>query len=111
MMLARGASAVCAHIDHVPVTQLPESVAECEDSLANGGKWLHPRICLECGRIGCCDDSPARHASARAHATDHPLIRSLEPHEEWCWCAADKVAIVILAVRGRKWIPPSLLQW
>jgi Zn-finger in ubiquitin-hydrolases and other protein len=111
MTRARGASAVCTHLDQVLVTQLPESVAGCEDCLASGGKWLHLRICLECGRVGCCDDSPARHASAHAHATGHPLIRSLEPHEEWCWCFEDRVAIVIPAIRGRTRIPPSPLMW
>ena len=102
---------MCAHLDHVLVTQFPESVSGCEDCLASEGKWLHLRICLECGRLGCCEDSPARHASARAHASGHPLIRSLEPHEEWCSCLADKVATVIPAVRGRTRIRPSLLPW
>jgi Zn-finger in ubiquitin-hydrolases and other protein len=111
MMRRHGASAVCAHPDHVLVTQLPDPVAGCEDCLASGGKWLHLPICLECGRLGCCDDSPARHASAHAYATDHPLIRSLEPHEEWCWCFVDMVAIVVPAVRGRTRIPPSPLMW
>ena len=54
------------HLDHVRVTQLPESVDGCEDCLRDGGKWLHLRICLECGHVGCCDDSPSKHATQHA---------------------------------------------
>src|SRR5262249_8760268 len=54
----------CTHLDQVRVTQLPEAVDGCEDCLLTGDPWLHLRICLECGHVGCCDDSPNRHASA-----------------------------------------------
>jgi len=66
----------CTHLDHVKITELPESVEGCTQCLATGGEWLHLRICLECGEVGCCDDSPNRHASAHAHSSDHPIIRS-----------------------------------
>ena len=75
--------AVCTHLDQIAVRELPASVDGCEDCLRTGGKWLHLRICLICGHVGCCDDSPNRHASAHAHATSHPIIRSLEPGEDW----------------------------
>jgi uncharacterized UBP type Zn finger protein len=94
--------ATCTHLDTVTVTQLPESVDGCEDCLATGGLWLHLRICLQCGHVGCCDDSPNRHASAHARATSHPLIRSLEPGEDWSWCFVDQVALRIPAVQGTK---------
>jgi uncharacterized UBP type Zn finger protein len=81
----------CAHLDHVLVTELPESVDGCEDCLAMGGKWLHLRICLECGKIGCCDSSPNRHASKHAAAAGHPIARSIEPGEDWSWCYVDEV--------------------
>jgi uncharacterized UBP type Zn finger protein len=97
----------CTHLDHVRVTELPEAVDGCEECLAAGGEWLHLRICLECGHVGCCDDSPNRHATAHAHATEHPIIRSLELGEEWCWCYVDELAMVIRAVHGRTSIPPS----
>jgi uncharacterized UBP type Zn finger protein len=101
----------CTHLDHVRVTQLPELVDGCEECLATGGQWLHLRICLECGKVGCCDDSPNRHASAHAHSSGHPLIRSLEPGEVWSWCYVDEVAMVIDGVAGETRIPPSpLLQ-
>ena len=97
----------CTHLDHVRVTELPEAVDGCEECLATGGEWLHLRICLECGHVGCCDDSPNRHATGHAHATEHPIIRSLEPGEDWCWCYADEIGMLIDAVHGRTRIPPS----
>ena len=100
---------ICTHLDTINVTQLPYSVDGCEDYLATGGLWLHLRICLECGHDGCCDDSPSRHATAHAQATTHPLIRSLEPGEDWCWCFADEVAMRVPAVQGTTRIPPSPL--
>jgi hypothetical protein len=99
----------CTHLDHVHVTELPDSVAGCEDCLASGGAWLHLRICLECGKVGCCDSSPNRHASAHARSSDHPLIRSLQPGEDWSWCFADEIALLIPQVKGETRIPPSPL--
>lgn len=99
----------CTHLEHVHITQLPESVEGCEDCLAMGGAWLHLRICLECGHVGCCDSSPNRHASAHAHASEHPIIHSLEPGETWSWCFTDEVAMLIAEVQGETRIPPSPL--
>ena len=97
----------CTHLDHVHVTQLPAAVAGCVDCLATGGVWLHLRICLECGHVGCCDDSPNRHATAHASGTGHPIIRSLEPGEKWSWCYVDQLVLEIPGVRGSTRIPPS----
>jgi uncharacterized UBP type Zn finger protein len=99
--------ATCTHLDHVLITELPESVPGCEECLAAGGVWLHLRICLECGHVGCCDDSPSRHASRHAAAEEHPIIRSLEPGEDWSWCFPDELLMRIAAVRGETRIPPS----
>jgi uncharacterized UBP type Zn finger protein len=101
--------ATCTHLDHVRITELPESVDGCEECLATGGQWLHLRICLECGRVGCCDDSPNQHASAHARENEHPIIRSLEPGEDWSWCYPDELAMRIPAVHGSTRIPPSPL--
>jgi uncharacterized UBP type Zn finger protein len=101
----------CTHLDMVEVTQLPESTDGCEDCLATGGKWLHLRICLTCAKVGCCDDSPNKHATKHAHESGHPLIRSLEPHEEWSWCYVDQVGLLIPEVKGETKIPPSPLGW
>jgi hypothetical protein len=56
--------------------------AECD---ASGGWWVHLRRCAQCGHIGCCDSSPAQHASAHAAATGHPIVQSFEPGEDWFW--------------------------
>jgi hypothetical protein len=97
----------CTHLNTVKVTELPASVDGCEDCLREGGVWLHLRICLECGRVGCCDDSPGRHASRHAAASSHPIIRSLEPGEDWCWCFVDQLGMLIPQVTGTTRIPPS----
>lgn len=101
--------ASCGHLDHVKLTQLPEAVEGCEECLKTGGAWLHLRICLECGQVGCCDSSPNRHASAHAQQAGHPLIRSLEPGETWSFCFVDDVGMVIAQVQGETRIPPSPL--
>ena len=83
----------CTHLDTIEITELPEEVAGCEDCLASGGVWLHLRICLSCGHVGCCDDSPNKHATAHNRSTQHQLIRSLEPGEDWKWCYVDKAVV------------------
>jgi uncharacterized UBP type Zn finger protein len=102
-------SSPCTHLEHVQITELPEEVEGCADCLAAGTGWLHLRICLECGHVGCCDSSPQRHASAHARESDHPIMRSLEPGEDWAWCFVDEVAMVIPEVHGQTRIPPSPL--
>jgi uncharacterized UBP type Zn finger protein len=99
----------CTHLDHVHVTELPESVEGCVDCLAAGTKWNHLRICLECGHVGCCDDSPKRHASTHAEEAEHPIMRSIEPGEDWCWCFVDQVAMLIPQVQGQPRLPRSPL--
>ena len=101
--------ALCTHHDHVIVSELPESVEGCEECLAAGDPWFHLRICLECGKVGCCDSSPNRHASAHAQASGHPVMRSIEPGEVWSWCFADEVMMRIDGIRGTTRIPPSPL--
>ena len=100
---------VCTHLDAVKVLELPGQVNGCEDCLRDGGKWLHLRICLTCGHVGCCDNSPGRHATAHHHETTHPIIRSLEPGEDWNWCYVDEVAMLLEEVHGETRIPPSPL--
>jgi len=101
--------ATCSHLDSIQVLELPESVDGCEECLATGGKWVHLRICLTCGHVGCCDDSPGRHATAHAGETAHPIIRSIEPGEDWCWCFEDELAMRIPQITGETRIPPSPL--
>src|SRR4051812_46053409 len=101
--------AECTHLDHVLVRELPESVAGCEDCLAMGGEWMHLRICLECGHVGCCDSSPNKHASAHHGSSGHPIMRSIEPGEDWSWCFEDELGMRIPQVTGEPRIPPSPL--
>jgi uncharacterized UBP type Zn finger protein len=99
----------CDHRQDIKLHQLPEAVEGCEECLASGDGWLHLRICLDCGQVGCCDDSPNRHATAHHRATGHPLIRSIEPGEDWVWCFVDEVGMLAPEVQGQTRVPPSPL--
>jgi uncharacterized UBP type Zn finger protein len=101
--------ATCTHLDSVHVTELPDSVDGCEDCLAMGGGWVHLRICLSCGKVGCCDSSPNRHASAHHAESGHPIMRSIQPGEDWSWCFEDELAMRISGIEGEPAIPPSPL--
>jgi len=81
----RPAGQVCDHLQSIPLFD-PDGVAGCEDCLRIGSRWVSLRMCLTCGHIGCCDSSPNRHATAHFHATTHPVMRSVEPGEDWRWC-------------------------
>src|SRR3954453_17068915 len=93
--------AACTHLDSVEILELPEPVEGCEECLATGGRWVHLRMCQSCGHIGCCDNSPGRHATrhhdSSGHApaphapSGHPIIRSAEPAEDWSWCYEDEL--------------------
>jgi len=85
----------CTHLDTIVYTELPDRIPGCEDCLRIGGRWLHLRMCTNCGRIGCCDSSPNRHATAHVHATGHPVIRSAEPGEDWFWCYTDEIGFTM----------------
>jgi len=77
----------CGHISEIK--SVTPSADGCEDCLKIGGTWVHLRECMECGHIGCCDSSPNKHATKHYHATQHPIIRSFEPGEEWGYCYVD----------------------
>jgi uncharacterized UBP type Zn finger protein len=81
----------CSHLDLI--RDVTPSADGCEDCLRTGSWWVHLRLCLTCGHVGCCDSSPNRHASAHARASGHPIIRSLEPGEDWAWCYVDEVVL------------------
>ena len=69
----------------------PRTPDGCEECLKSGDAWVHLRLCMTCGHVGCCDSSPNRHATAHFHATSHPVVRSFEPGETWGWCYEDEV--------------------
>ena len=86
--------AVCTHLDEVTAPR-PTAVEGCEECLKTGMQWMHLRVCRSCGRVGCCDSSPGRHASAHARETEHPIITSVEPGEDWSYCFVDDAAFVL----------------
>src|SRR5512138_2648829 len=77
----------CEHVSEIrPVSPDAQGCSEC---LASGDRWVHLRLCLTCGHVGCCDSSKNRHARRHAHAAAHPIVRSFEPGQEWAWCYPD----------------------
>jgi uncharacterized UBP type Zn finger protein len=79
----------CTHLE--TVREVTPGTDGCEDCLAIGGRWMHLRLCLACGHVGCCDSSPNQHASKHASLEGHPLVQSFEPGEDWLWCYVDEV--------------------
>lgn len=84
----------CTHLELITFDR-PETVEGCEECLKTGDRWMHLRVCRTCGKVGCCDSSPNRHASAHARETEHPVISSVEPGEEWSYCYVDEVAFIV----------------
>ncbi len=84
----------CSHLSQVRVAR-PSEVEGCEECLKTGARWVHLRVCRTCGKVGCCDSSPGRHASAHAAEESHPIVTTLERGEDWSWCFVDEVAFEI----------------
>ncbi|MEP6760381.1 MAG: Na+/H+ antiporter [Sporichthyaceae bacterium] len=80
----------CEHLAEAPIAVRPRTPEGCERCLAEGTTWVHLRLCLTCGQVGCCDSSPQKHATAHFHETEHPVIRSFESGEAWRWCYVDE---------------------
>jgi len=80
-------SKACTHLDQIHAAN-PNTLG-CEECLATGDHWVHLRLCLTCGHVGCCDSSKNKHATKHFHATKHPIIQSLEDGEDWRWCFID----------------------
>ncbi|MEW6267826.1 MAG: cation:proton antiporter [Thermodesulfobacteriota bacterium] len=81
----------CAHADTVRAVR--PSAPGCEDCLRIDARWVHLRICMTCGHVGCCDSSPNKHATKHFHQTHHPIMKSMEPGEDWGWCFVDEVSL------------------
>jgi uncharacterized UBP type Zn finger protein len=79
----------CAHLNQI--RDVAPSATGCEDCLKIGDRWVHLRMCLTCGHVGCCDSSKNKHATKHFHATNHPIVRSVEPGERWRWCYLDQL--------------------
>ncbi len=82
----------CSHLDHLTAVE-PATPDGCQDCLITGDTWIHLRLCMDCGHVGCCDSSPNKHAAAHATDTDHPVIQSFEPDEKWAFCFIDQATI------------------
>jgi uncharacterized UBP type Zn finger protein len=82
-------SKTCTHTDQIKVTEPGKHV--CEECVKMGDRWVHLRMCLICGNVGCCDSSKNKHATKHFHAIGHPLMRSIEPGETWVWCYVDQM--------------------
>jgi uncharacterized UBP type Zn finger protein len=86
----------CTHVQALESAGLKPVKAHpngCEECLAKGMEWVHLRCCLECGHVGCCDDSDGKHATKHHHHTKHPVMRSYELGEDWGWCFVDELML------------------
>jgi uncharacterized UBP type Zn finger protein len=92
----------CAHLDQVRDVQ-PLTPDGCEECLKSGDWWVHLRLCLSCGHVGCCDDSPNKHATQHFGSSRHAIIQTFEPGEDWGWCFEDELVLEPAPV-------PSLLR-
>jgi uncharacterized UBP type Zn finger protein len=81
---------VCTHTDQIKDVK-PKTPEGCEECLKLGDEWVHLRLCLTCGHVGCCDNSKNRHATRHYHETGHPIVQSFQPGEDWTWCYIDDV--------------------
>jgi uncharacterized UBP type Zn finger protein len=82
----------CSHLDQIQ-SITPHTPAGCEECLQTGSRWVHLRLCLSCGHVGCCDSSPGKHATKHFRSSHHPLIRSFEPGEDWAFCYLDNALL------------------
>ena len=84
----------CSHLDQVRDVA-PNTPNGCEECLKLGMRWVHLRLCQECGHVGCCDQSQGKHATKHFHSSKHPIMKSFQPGEDWSWCYVDDVAFVV----------------
>ncbi len=85
-------SVACTHLDQIQDVT-PKTPEGCEECLELGDTWVHLRLCLTCGHVGCCDSSRNKHATKHFHAKGHPIVQSFERGEDWVWCYVDQVAM------------------
>ena len=81
----------CKHLDQIKFKTTDTRV--CEECVKMGDRWVHLRLCMICGNVGCCDSSKNKHATKHFHQSAHPLIRSIEPGEAWIWCYVDEMIV------------------
>jgi hypothetical protein len=105
----------CKHVARI--RDVVPSALGCEECLKLGEPWLHLRVCRTCGHVGCCDQSPNRHAAKHFRATKHPIIEALcvcvcdDPPEGWSWCFVDEVMFIFRTARRCMWVPfPNIIE-
>ena len=81
----------CTHMDQIQDVQ-PNTPDGCEECLATGDEWVHLRLCMSCGHVGCCNDSKNKHATKHFLGSGHPIMQSFEPGEDWMYCFRDDLA-------------------
>ncbi|MGZ4199229.1 MAG: ubiquitin carboxyl-terminal hydrolase 14 [Thermoleophilia bacterium] len=81
----------CTHTDQIH--DVVPSGEGCQECLELGDRWVHLRLCLTCGHVGCCDSSKNRHASRHSHETGHAIVASFQPGEDWRWCYVDETYV------------------
>lgn len=79
----------CTHLDQINDNVQPSTTKGCEDCLKTGDTWVHLRMCLTCGHVGCCNSSKNKHAQAHFETAHHPIVKSFQPGENWRWCYVD----------------------
>lgn len=84
-------ASACQHLSSI--RKVKPSSKGCEECLKSGDTWVHLRMCLTCGHVGCCDSSKNKHATKHFHATKHPIVQSAEPGEDWKWCYIDATMV------------------
>jgi CPA1 family monovalent cation:H+ antiporter len=83
----------CIHLEKADTNVIPKTPEGCEECLKTGDTWVHLRLCLICGHVGCCDNSKNKHATKHFHTTQHPVIKSFEPGEDWKYCYVDDLIV------------------
>jgi uncharacterized UBP type Zn finger protein len=81
----------CSHLDQIH--DVKPHTTGCEECMKAGQRWVHLRMCLSCGHVGCCDTSPGKHATKHFKETGHAVMQSMEPGEDWAWCFIDEVEL------------------
>ncbi len=90
-LMLRPGAASCDHLRDAPRVRVPDLPDACSECLAEGLTWVHLRMCLTCGHVACCDSSVGNHATRHFRDTAHPVMRSVEPGEDWRWCYVDEL--------------------
>jgi uncharacterized UBP type Zn finger protein len=95
----------CTHLDQIQ--DVKPHTRGCEECLKMGDRWVHLRLCLSCGHVGCCDSSKNKHATKHFHSTKHAIMRSFEPGENWGWCYIDELELRALFSERSLYLCPS----